>query len=244
MIIKTDHYIVTDRGGRPVNEDKAGMIANKDASCFILCDGLGGQGDGDKASSLVVDFIRRYFQSCADIGKFRQTVMERANEALREAQNSPRANRKMMTTAVVLVIEKNKCTVIHIGDSRLYRFRGGKAVWRTRDHSMPQMLVLMGEIGEEEIRTHPDRNQLLRALGDSSETLKYETAEFDIAEGDAFLLCSDGFWEPVTEDKMEAALAESESAKEWLRTMEKTVRQSICKNESDNYTAVGVLLKG
>ena len=72
---------------------------------------------------------------------------------------------------------------------------------RTADHSVPQMLLKAGEITEDQIRFHPDRNKLLRALGDAENEPKYTASETVEARGEtAFLLCSDGFWEHITED--------------------------------------------
>ena len=74
---------------------------------------------------------------------------------------------------------------------------------RTIDHSIPQMLALAGEIKEKEIRRHPDRNKLLRVVGTDWENPQYEISE-DVEKtgGEAFLLCSDGFWENITEKEM------------------------------------------
>ena len=111
----------------------------------------------------------------------------------------------MRTTAVVLCTEGNRGTALHIGDSRFYHFRNGKIISQTKDHSVPQMLAMAGEISEHEIRRHPDRNRLLRALGDENEEVRFVRSDFEIKEGDAFLLCSDGFWEEVEEESEDGA---------------------------------------
>ena len=149
----------------------------------------------------------------------------------------------MRTTAVVLCIDGNRGIALHIGDSRLYRFREGRVLSRTRDHSIPQILVMAGEITEEEIRSHPDRNKLLRALGDENDELRVEKSEFDVRPGDAFLLCSDGFWEPVTEAEMERTLAENGKVKKWLSSMSKLAFQNSDRSKMDNCTAVAVTVR-
>ena len=242
--IKTDCGIFTDPGGRPVNEDFADMLMKKGARCFVLCDGLGGHGMGDKASRFVARFVLREFARCTDIGAFITRVLPDAQTALREEQARKGITGKMKTTAVVLVLDDESAYCAHIGDSRLYRFRGGVADFRTRDHSIPQMLVMTGEIGEEQIRSHPDRNKLLRALGDDREEIKCETARLDLRPGDAFLLCSDGFWEPVTEDEMLALLSSCRSAKDWVSKMAALAVRNSAGSSMDNYTAVGVMVKG
>ena len=109
----------------------------------------------------------------------------------------------MKTTAVVLLTDNEKAIWAHIGDSRLYVFRKNKIVLRTLDHSVPQMLVSSGDIKEKEIRNHPDRNRLLRVMGVPWKRQEYEISEIrSLSECQAFLLCSDGFWEYITEKMM------------------------------------------
>ena len=242
--MKVDFYGLTDKGSRPVNEDCIGDAHRDDAHCFILCDGLGGHGMGDKASQLVTHFIEESFMKSEDIESFAANVLPEAQKALTAAQQSAGLVNKMLTTAVVLIIKGSQGISLHIGDSRLYRFRNGSAIWRTRDHSVPQLLVMTGEIEEKDIRCHPDRSRLLRALGDGSETVRFETGRFDIEEGDVFLLCSDGFWEPVTEEQMCDALSGCNKPKKWLGSMSKIVKQSDSDGTGDNYSAVAVMIKG
>ena len=241
--MKTDHYIFTDKGGRPLNEDRADWAGSGDRYCFILCDGLGGHGMGDRAAELVTAYIKERFLAGEGLEAFAAGALPGAQAALRSAQAADPRLKGMRTTAVILCIEGDRGLALHIGDSRLYRFRGGKIVSRTRDHSIPQVLCMSGEIEESEIRSHPDRNKLLRALGDDSEELRCESSSFDVAEGDAFLLCSDGFWEPVTEIEMERTLAEEPKAKKWLAAMVKLAVKNSAGKPMDNFTAIAVKVK-
>ena len=232
--MKFDHCVFTDKGGRSVNEDSVAAVKRGEDMCFILCDGLGGHGMGDLASSLAVEHITEYFQSCGSIEEFASDVLPRAQAAMKQAQKQAAYTRAMRTTAVVLCVSGNKGICLHIGDSRLYRFRDGRVISRTRDHSIPQVLYMSGEIEEAEIRRHPDRNRLLHALGEDSDELRYERTEFDVREGDAFLLCSDGFWEPVTEPEMEALLAQNGKASKWLGDMERLAVKNSAGVKMDN----------
>ena len=241
--MKTDHYIFTDKGGRPLNEDRADWAGSGDRYCFILCDGLGGHGMGDRAAELVTAYIKERFLAGEGLEAFAAGALPGAQAALRSAQAADPRLKGMRTTAVILCIEGDRGLALHIGDSRLYRFRGGKIVSRTRDHSIPQVLCMSGEIEESEIRSHPDRNKLLRALGDDSEEFRCESSSFDVAEGDAFLLCSDGFWEPVTEIEMERTLAEEPKAKKWLAAMVKLAVKNSAGKPMDNFTAIAVRVK-
>lgn len=147
----------------------------------------------------------------------------------------------MKTTAVALAVDDKKAYVAHIGDSRLYIFRKNKVMTRTLDHSVPQMLALCREIREDEIRNHPERSSVLRVMG-----IEWEKDMFDVMKPvplrkcDAFLLCSDGFWELITEEKMCDYLKNSDSADEWLGMMTKEVRKNGKGREMDNYSAIAI----
>ena len=147
----------------------------------------------------------------------------------------------MKTTLVVLLTDGNRMQWAHIGDSRLYYFKGGKLKQRTLDHSVPQMLVAAGEIREEEIRFHPDRNRLLRVMGTEWDSPRYKVEDPVACSGkDALLLCTDGFWEWIVEKEMRAALKRSKSPAEWLERMEREIRKNGAGKGMDNYSAVAV----
>ena len=148
------------------------------------------------------------------------------------------------TTAVALAINESTVYVGHIGDSRLYFFEDGKLIYKTLDHSLPQMLALQGEIKEEDIAHHPDRNKLLRAFGTEWDKPMYSTAKpIKIKKDKAFLLCTDGIWEWITEQQLCDLLKTSSSAEEWLKKIIDVVEISSQNNEHDNYSAIAVLVK-
>ncbi len=107
------------------------------------------------------------------------------------------------------------------------------------------MAVLRGEITQEEIRGHVDRNRLLRAIG-REDTIQIDTSKIVPMEGEdhAFLLCSDGFWEYVTEKEMEKDLMRSGSPKDWLERMVKRINKRTKNINNDNNTAVAVFYEG
>ena len=149
---------------------------------------------------------------------------------------------EMKTTLVVLLLNHGRAMWAHIGDSRLYHFSGGKLIEQTFDHSVSQMAVLRGEIKQEDIRGHVDRSRLLRAIG-REDTIKIDISEIiDLGDGEhAFLLCTDGFWEYVTEQEMEKDLKRSSSPREWLDRMVKRLNKRTKNKNNDNNTAVAVM---
>lgn len=133
-----------------------------------------------------------------------------------EGQKVP-GQEEMKTTAVALSIDGERAVWGHIGDSRLYRFSGGTLDQETRDHSVTFMKYLGGEISYMDICHDDDRSSLLRALGKLP--CKPETGQAELHPGDAFLLCSDGFWEYVYQEEILADLLKAETPEGWARDM-------------------------
>lgn len=240
------HYCtITNQGTRPVNEDSVGVIEHGDLICFVLADGLGGHGKGEVASQLAVCAFDAVFS--APEGKplpelLSDAFLRAQADILREQQRAG-APSQMKTTAVALVVQNGQSAWGHIGDSRLYAFARDKVKNRTLDHSVPQMLVLSGEIREKAIRGHPDRNRLLRVLGVAGEPPRFELSELHrIDQFQAFLLCSDGFWELITEKEMGKLLKKSRSPEEWLEQMRTVVENQGHGTDMDNYSAIAIIL--
>lgn len=113
---------------------------------------------------------------------------------------------------------------------------------RSSDHSIPQYLVNIGEIKERDIRHHPDRNKLLRVMGSEWETLRYQRLKLEEPEcGDAFLLCTDGFWEWIEEKDMERFLKRASCSEEWLNMMKGFIYARGRGNRMDNLSAIAVM---
>ena len=224
-------------GGRAYNEDCGGAAPG----CWVMADGLGGHGGGEVASRLAVETLLAAAASAplldpAALG----AAIESADAAIRASQATDPRLERMRTTLVVLTSDGRKALWAHVGDSRLYHLRHGRIAFQTADHSVPQSLANAGEIQPSEIRFHEDRNRLLRTLGnDRPLRPTLAAAPLTLVPGDAFLLCTDGFWDYVTEAEMEVALASATSADDWLRTMTAGLVERATP-EHDNYSAIAV----
>ena len=232
---------LSEQGGREKNEDTVCIRRKDNKLCVFVGDGLGGYDNGKFASETAAQTIIKYSeqQDFLDETRMQEAAML-ANEKIKEQQAVRNSN--MKTTIVVLGIDDLKARWMHVGDSRLYHFKNGKIVGQTMDHSVSQMAVLMGEITQEQIRFHEDRNRVLRALGsDNSKPDISELTEIS-SEKEAFLLCTDGFWEYVFEEEMEEELRKAKSPEKWLKKMRGILAKRVPRG-NDNYTAVAVFLE-
>lgn len=225
-------------GARAINEDAWGY---RDG-CWVVADGLGGHGGGEVAARLAVAACLAAWQPTAPLTAAALTQgLDAAAAVIQARQGAEPRLSGMRTTLVVLATDGARALWAHVGDSRLYILRHGRVCLQTQDHSVPQALVRAGELAPAAVRTHPDRNRLLRALGDGKPPRPdLAPAPRAIAPGDAFLLCSDGFWEAVTEGEMEVALAKASDAADWLARMELGLCRRA-KPSQDNYTALAIL---
>ena len=144
-------------------------------------------------------------QTPADILK--QSVL-RANQTLYKVRQNAHSNRGTTLTAAIIV--GDDCAVANVGDSRTYLLRGNKLEQITEDHSLVYSMYKGGMIKKEEFRTHPDRNVILRSLGDEKK-VEVDIFRQQLRPGDRLLLCSDGLWEMVDEDAIERILRQASS---------------------------------
>lgn len=231
-------------GTREINEDKVCVLEQGDRYCFAVCDGLGGHGLGEVASEIAVETFTRNFDSSGKEREFLSRVMDEAQETLLAEQRKINAPSKMKTTCAAVYISNGRAYIGHIGDSRVYVIDSKGIRSRTIDHSVTQMLVLSGEIEESEIRNNPERNTLLRVMGVEWDRPMYDlSAPISLSKTKAFLLCSDGFWELVSDEDIERTFFESESPEEWLSQMEEIILENGAEKKMDNYSAVAVWIE-
>ncbi|MBQ8828280.1 MAG: serine/threonine-protein phosphatase [Clostridia bacterium] len=242
-----EYAMLSEIGEKEKNEDAIKAFRNQTLSAygFVLADGLGGHGNGDIASNFVVDCTGAAIENTDTFDNgFIESCFEMSQSLLMD-EKEMKGLASIKTTMVLLLITGEYAQWGHIGDSRLYHFREGKQLSRTMDHSVPQMLVFSGQIKEKEIRHHPDRSVLLRAMGAEWDEPAYEidNKKIKIKKGDTFLLCSDGFWEWIEEKSILKILKKGESAYDALREMTAEVKQTGKGKGMDNLSAILINIK-
>lgn len=232
-MMKTDVSSYSALGRRKNNEDSLSAAGCKAGLLAIVADGLGGHANGEYASQCAVEAIVGKLKDL-DLSEdnIEDAVYEANDEVLKVQKEHPGA----MTTVAALWLGKSSAVAAHVGDSRIYQIRGGRILFQSVDHSVSQLAVMAGDIRTEDIRRHKDRNKLTRVLGAEAEP-KVAVRTLNVKPGDRFLLCSDGFWEMVTEEQMLRAAAACDDAESWLSEM-----RSIAEPQAkDNNTAVAVI---
>jgi len=234
-----NNFFITNVGQREINEDYVACSVEDECGCFLLADGLGGHGKGEVASELVVKTAIKVYESLGYGEECICRAFEVAQSNLLNEQDRQKQYDAMKTTMVMCCISEKKIQWGHIGDSRLYLFKNKRLKMRTIDHSVPQMLALSGDIKEKDIRFHPDRNRLLKVMGTPWNKAEYEiNSPIKRKKNQAILMCSDGFWEYVTEKQMEQCLKKAKNAKEWLELMVTIVCESESEELHDNFSAI------
>lgn len=229
--------IYTDIGGRSCNEDSARVRTWAGSTLAIVADGLGGHGGGDRASALAADTLRDGWDGSVATETLERLIRQ-AHEAILPMQTR---QCQMKTTIVALTVRPDLAAWAHVGDSRLYHFFNGQLVFQSKDHSASQIAVALGQITPAQIRFHEDRSRIFRALGQTG-ALTVETHDEALAPGShAWLLCTDGFWEYVYEEEMQADLALAVSPEDWLARMSRRLKFRA-QADNDNNTAVAVWL--
>jgi PPM family protein phosphatase len=229
-------------GGRQHNEDACGDLWLGEAGCWVVADGLGGHRGGETASTLAVQAVLASFQSNPEFSPAAlRHHLEAAQQAILKVQKEQPDFAGMRTTIVVLITDSRQALWAHVGDSRLYCFDAGQIAFCTKDHSVVQAMVNAGELSPRDIRHHEDRNRLLRSLGNPNGDLHPEFLPQGrtLYKETAFLLCTDGFWENVSEAEMEIDLAKAGSPRDWLAKMEDRLLERTTE-DSDNYSAITV----
>lgn len=205
----------TDLGRvRENNEDKFeyylpeddGTVASK-GLIFLVCDGMGGHAAGQIASELSAKtFIDVYLHHPSDDpATAMQSAVTAANRFVVDVGRAVPARRGMGTTLSGLILLQDRAYTCQVGDSRIYRLRGGEMAMLTHDHTWVEEAVRGGMLTAAEAESHPYKHVLTRAIGTEGE-LKADIEGMDLQAGDLFLLCSDGLLNHVDDDTIAAQL--------------------------------------
>jgi PPM family protein phosphatase len=209
--------MLTDTGRvREHNEDtvayslpNGGRLAERELLALVA-DGMGGHLAGEVASSIAADLVLRlYFERQGSPTERLVNCLSSANQAIYERGQSDPACSGMGTTCTVLAVRGNAAFLGHVGDSRAYLLRSGKLQQISEDHSLVAQMVRDGVLTEEQAAHSPDKNVILRALGNEARVKPTVWREgLPLIAGDALVLCSDGLSDVVEKAQIEEIVRE------------------------------------
>jgi Serine/threonine protein phosphatase len=222
--INEDYLLIFE----PINEEM-----QQKGSLYIIADGVGGMDKGEVASKMAAEVIRQSYYSIPG-NDIKSSLIAAIKQANREIYQKGSDDERMGTTVVCAVIKDNNVYFANVGDSRGYVFKKGKLKRITEDHSFVWERVKMGELTEEQARTHPRKNVILRCLGYAPE-IEVDTFKVQIEKGDKILLCSDGLWDEMPKTDIERTLAALKNSDTALK---KLVEKAIANGGNDNISAI------
>lgn len=189
---------------RDHNEDA--YLNLPEQSLWAVADGMGGHAEGEVASRMIVDSLRKY-QHTALLGTNVRQIVQRLrtvnNALLQRAGSEP--STIIGSTVAILLANHQYCVCLWAGDSRIYRYRNGTLNQLTRDHNHAEKMIEDG-MPPEKTALYPDAQALTRAVG-VEEPLDLESQIMEVKPGDIYLLCSDGLNKEVTDAEIAKILA-------------------------------------
>jgi PPM family protein phosphatase len=241
--MQLEYFQLTNVGDREANQDYMANIIENDYALFIVADGLGGHQAGEKASqffcqcmlSRAASYSRKIAENPVDI--FSAWIKDAINE-MKVLFDDDLIADQAHTTCAILYLDDQQTLVAHCGDSRVYKLNPTEIVWRTRDHSVPEDLLNVGLITEEELAHHPEQNHLTRSINVNKAHAIDIKVFPQIAQDETFVLCSDGFWGHVKQDEL-LQLANLESNVDQLNRLA-MLSVYRANGNSDNLTVISV----
>ncbi len=219
------------------------FFASKKERVLCICDGMGGEKNGDVASFIAVKslnkYIKRYSNLFSRFDEHMYSYVQSANKNICTYISDNGGERIGSTVVVVCISPKDaEAVVSNVGDSKAYLCRNGILKKMSQDHNQAQSMVNIGIISEEEARTHKDKSKLTQHLGIFQNEMILEPFLSDniiIKKNDIFLLCSDGLTDMLDNSEIENILRQNSSVKFKAKKLVDAANQ---KGGKDNVTVV------
>lgn len=190
----------TDIGGRDYNEDRLAHYFDDTFLLLVVADGLGGHESGEVAAQLICDTLikqvkRHKNQLNTHFNDAFQTIISNSIQRVSQILSQKRIDAHTTLACTLINLKQRTFICAHVGDSRIYYLDHQAILWRSRDHSVVQMLLEDGEVTEDEMGRHPEQGMLTRSISAKNNIKASISAVRTFQPHQALLLCTDGFWE-------------------------------------------------
>jgi PPM family protein phosphatase len=224
----------THRGLRRSNNEDSAFAGHR---LLFVADGMGGAAYGEIASAVATHSVMYLDQHLTRLGIEHDlwAAVKFADHRLRKAVEHAPSLAGMGTTMTAFLLHEDQIAVVHVGDSRAYVLRSGMLEQLTRDDTVVQMLADLGELDQQLVANHPNRNVLTKVLQGSAEGVDAKVLLRPAICGDRYLLCSDGLSDYVAAGDIEAALQHESNA---AAAIEALVELTLRAGAPDNVTCV------
>jgi len=213
MLRVAEHAELTDTGRqRRANEDA--FFAR--APLFAVADGMGGAQAGEVASATAIEVLSAGLGDGESVEQQLSATVQLANSQIHALSVADDERAGMGTTVTAAYVGESNITLVHVGDSRCYRWRDGMLERLTDDHSLVEEMVRQGQLTPEQALEHPQRSIITRALGPES-VVEPDAQTVGARDGDLLLLCSDGLSTMITDDQISAVMAREQPLKATAR---------------------------
>jgi protein phosphatase len=236
VAVEVDLAALTDVGtGRDHNEDACGVLPGPRMVVAVVADGVSSGPGGEEASRLVVEVLLRELHEAPPdraAGQHLYRAVQQANIEVYDRAFAVPELRGMATTLTAVAVEGGMLTAVHVGDSRLYLVREGRAVQLTKDHTVAAERVRMGVLSPEKARTHPERSTLTRSVGREL-IVNRDRLSHPLQQGDVLILCTDGLHNVLAEGELAEAVGREPDAEAACRSL---IERANGRGTPDNLT--------
>jgi serine/threonine protein phosphatase PrpC len=249
-----DHYLVADLNksmrvhATSLNlDEEAHIYGGSQGKLLIVADGMGGEAEGERASTIAVDQLTTYVlnslswcfrleeQAEHDFEEYLKEALASCQQSIQVMAGKHPEMKSMGTTMTMVYIVWPRAFVVHVGDSRCYLLRGDQLEQITRDHTMGAVLAEVGQMTPEEARRSPMRHALWNVLGGRSDDLAVDVYKITLEPDDKLLVCTDGLYDMVSDETLQQVLNSDEGSEAACR---KLINMANEAGGADNITVI------
>ena len=226
---------VSEAGTFRTNKDYFAFMELDDVACWVIADGIDSDEEMESAE-LAANVI---FEDFADKPSMSRRKIKRYIKKAHNTLKSESKSVRLKASLLILVTDYSKIIWGTVGNARMYHFRKGGFNFKSKDHSIAQMMADAGKISQDDINEHEERNNLTYYLGKTNKFSSYVSRSYKLSDGDVMLLCTSGFWESVSNMEMLEAVKQSTEPDELVDYLEELLLSKQNK-VVNNYTVAAV----